>query len=67
MKALEREKRMRLCVTTEDWDKLYFDVFGTQPQWGGDNWGAYRMEALMDAIFYNRPIKERPVAESLTL
>jgi len=67
MKALERERRMRLCVTTEDWNQLYLDVFGQEPEWGGDNWGTYRMEALMDAIFYNRPIKEKPVAESLTL
>ena len=67
MEALERESRMRLCDTTDDWNQLYLDVFGSEPQWGGDDWGEYRIEKLMDAIFYNRPIKEKPVAESLTL
>ena len=67
MKALERERRMRLCSTADDWNKLYLDVFGEEPTWGGDDWGTFRIEDLMDAIFYNRPIKEKPVAESLTL
>lgn len=67
MEALERESRMRLCDTTDDWNELYLDVFGEEPEWGGDDWGEYRIEKLMDAIFYNRPIKEKPVAESLTL
>lgn len=67
MEAIERERRMRLCETTDDWNQLYLDVFGSEPQWGSDDWGEYRIEKLMDAIFYNRPIKEKPVAESIVL
>lgn len=67
MEAIERERRMRLCRSEDDWNQLYLEIFGSEPDWGDDDWGQYRIERLMDAIFYKRPIKAKPLAESIVL
>jgi len=67
MDSIERERRMRLCQTTDDWNRLYFDVFQEEPDFAGDNWGQFQMEKMIDAIFYNKPIRQPSLPADIVL
>ena len=61
----EKERRMQLAVTAEDWLNLYKEVFDEEPQLSGENWGAFPVEEIIDALVYGRRINEESVPSSV--
>ena len=61
----ELESRMQLAITSEDWLNLYKEVFNEEPQLSGENWGAFPIEEIIDALVFGRPIKEKPLPDSI--
>ena len=61
----EKERRMQLAITAEDWLNLYKEVFDEEPQLSGENWGAFPVEEIIDALVYGRRINEEAVPSSV--
>ena len=54
----ERQTRMALAQTGEQWIALYKDVFGKEPEMSGLNWGEYPIDKIIDAIEVKKPFKD---------
>lgn len=65
MDSKEKERRMSLAITADDWVSLYKEVFNEEPQLSGENWGAFPMEEIIDALVYGRPIKQDAISSSI--
>ena len=65
MDSEEKERRMQLANTPEEWLNLYKEVFNEEPQLSGENWGAFPIEEIIDALVFGRPIKETPMPDSI--
>lgn len=59
MNKAEVIKRSLEVTDNDGWIKLYVDMFGEEPEFSGEDWGAYDMEKVIDAIGNNRPIREK--------
>ncbi|MEK9768090.1 MAG: hypothetical protein VW683_04120 [Betaproteobacteria bacterium] len=60
MTSEEKERRMDLALSPQDWGDLYREFFGEDPEFSGYR-GHYPVEQLVDALIDERPIKEKTV------
>jgi len=58
MSEEEKEKRIAQITDNEGWIALYNDVFDEEADFSGEDWGAFPMEAIIDAILDNKPIRQ---------
>ena len=58
MSEEEKEKRIAQITDNEGWIALYNDLFDEEADFSGEDWGAFPMEAIIDAILDNEPIRQ---------
>ncbi len=58
MSEEEKDERIAQITTNEGWVQLYNDVFDEEADFSGEDWGAFPMEAIIDAILDNKPIRQ---------
>jgi len=58
MSEEEKDRRIAQITSNEGWIELYNDLFGEEADFSGEDWGAFPMEKIIDAILDNKPIRQ---------
>lgn len=57
----EYERAVAIAYTEEEWVSIYKKLFGDLPDSIDDNWGAFPIEKVIDAVLDKRRLSNKPL------